>query len=1146
MTEPFIPLGAFQLSRRIGHGGMAEVWSGVHTAQGVPVAVKVMTAPSFFEDRYRAAFRNEVRAVASLNHPGIIIVLDYGEVSPEAAEISEGRLPVGSPFLAMELADAGTLPLVFSQREGWPGLRRVLLLLLDALAHAHARGVIHRDLKPSNVLAFGERERTRLKLADFGLAHAVEPGELEPNEPICGTPSYIAPEQLRGEWRDYGPWTDLYSLGCMAWSLATGHPPFLGRMADVVRRHLEEKPPAFQPLFPVPRGLEGWLRRLLAKDPGQRFQRAADAAWSMLGIEDAALAPSSPPEADAEADATPALLLTLPAMEGQAAAPSPAGLLLPSLPAPLPRTWESPVAPPPSMRLVGAGLGLYGLRSISFIGRQRERDALWRALTEVHDRRETRLVLLLGAAGNGKTRLAEWIAERAHEVGGATILRATHSPEPGAGDGLARMITRQTGCVGLTSAALASRIQRLLARLGLRDEADQSGMLNLLTPGRSRQTSRERFDLLTRYLRQLGRQRPLLLVLDDVQWSVETIEFARHLLEESAEEPIPALLLLTAREEALAERRLEGAALEEVMGSTGSLVLDVPPLSADERTALIGDLLGLSPELVAAVDARTEGNPLFAVQLVGDLVHRGLLEVDKAGFVLRPGAEIRLPDNLHQVWSGRVARLLEPLPAGAREALEIAAALGSSVDRGEWEGACRTTGVSSPPQLLDHLLASRLAVATEEGWRFVHPMLRESVERLAREACRWPACHRACAAMLAARSGERGVAERLGRHLLQAGELAAAVAPLLSGARERNEASDFPLAHEILTLREETLDALGIHPRDPQRGEGWVLRARISFYQGRMQDVFRWAGRVVSGGTEGAWSPHRAEALRLLGDTARRRGHLDEALRLYQRCIEVGSNPRSAAACHWGFGEVCRLRGDLAEARAFLAQSLALYREAGDQHGAADYLIGLARVERLEGNLKAAADLYGEAEARFRELRTRYGVARSINGQAEIARVGGDFPRARELARRALSLLEKLSTAAEIFPRVNLGLIALAEESFIEASAILEASRATLESLDWGALLATVQAALLPCAAQSGRWSSWDESLAFVTTTISASGLADADVAFSAELAGRVASAAEPVRARAAWELARDQWRRLGNAAGARQVEEALLRLPGL
>src|SRR5262245_52737323 len=229
-SGPSIPLGPFRLDRCIGRGGMAEVWSGVHAAQNVPVAVKVMIGERAREASFRAAFRNEVQAVASLDHPGIVMVFDHGEISPEAEEISRGLLAAGSPALAMELADGGTLGSLSAAGVTWRELRQALLDLLDALAHAHARGMVHRDLKPNNILVFRNGGGPpRLKLADFGLAQAVELQMRDDStEVICGTPSYMSPEQLQGHWRDYGAWTDLYGLGCLAWTLAAGKPPFGG------------------------------------------------------------------------------------------------------------------------------------------------------------------------------------------------------------------------------------------------------------------------------------------------------------------------------------------------------------------------------------------------------------------------------------------------------------------------------------------------------------------------------------------------------------------------------------------------------------------------------------------------------------------------------------------------------------------------------------------------------------------------------------------------------------------------------------------------------------------------------------------------------------------------------------------------------
>src|SRR5262245_24170105 len=142
---------------------------------------------------------------------------------------SARRFVAGSPFLAMELANVGSLR-EHATPVDYPSVRHLLLQLLDALAHAHARGVLHRDVKPGNVLIFeDDLGRRAVKLADFGLAHALGrcpvDGELSAT---AGTPTYMAPEQHQGAWREFGPWTDLYALGCTAFRLVQGRPPFEG------------------------------------------------------------------------------------------------------------------------------------------------------------------------------------------------------------------------------------------------------------------------------------------------------------------------------------------------------------------------------------------------------------------------------------------------------------------------------------------------------------------------------------------------------------------------------------------------------------------------------------------------------------------------------------------------------------------------------------------------------------------------------------------------------------------------------------------------------------------------------------------------------------------------------------------------------
>lgn len=278
-----IALGPFKLDKPLGKGGMGEVWRGYHVKQNFPVAIKVLSPETRNRPAYVEAFHTEVKAMASLDHPAIISVMDYGFISEKTSQASHNYFLANSPYLVMELGEGGSLD-HWMDRLNWIDTQSILLTVLDALAHSHAHGVIHRDLKPQNLL-LGFKDNV-VKLTDFGLSHLHHDTSREGRfETVWGTPAYMAPEQIRGSWRDYGPWTDLYALGCMAYELVTGQPPFLAdEPADIWYAHMQEPLPRWKPRFPIPAQLERWVATLLQKEPHKRFQRAADAAYALMKI----------------------------------------------------------------------------------------------------------------------------------------------------------------------------------------------------------------------------------------------------------------------------------------------------------------------------------------------------------------------------------------------------------------------------------------------------------------------------------------------------------------------------------------------------------------------------------------------------------------------------------------------------------------------------------------------------------------------------------------------------------------------------------------------------------------------------------------------------------------------------------------------
>ncbi|MEZ4321655.1 MAG: protein kinase [Myxococcota bacterium] len=265
-----VPVGPFDLMDPIGTGGNAVVYAARHHATGATAAVKVLTRAGVSADLLRA----EARLLAALRHPNIVQILGSGVVDRVASVQSGGRLEAGAAWLAMERVAGGTLE---GERVDEGALRALLSDLLDALAHAHARGVLHLDLKPSNVLVARRGAQSTPQLTDFG----VEALSRTVSGRIAGTPAYMPPEQWRGRREHWGPPTDLYALGLLAWELLAGERPFAALTWEEARaRHQSPDRPGFEGASPA---MRAWLGRATALHPGDRFQTAAEAAAALRG-----------------------------------------------------------------------------------------------------------------------------------------------------------------------------------------------------------------------------------------------------------------------------------------------------------------------------------------------------------------------------------------------------------------------------------------------------------------------------------------------------------------------------------------------------------------------------------------------------------------------------------------------------------------------------------------------------------------------------------------------------------------------------------------------------------------------------------------------------------------------------------------------
>ncbi len=1118
-----IRVGPFVLDACIGQGGMGEVWRGRHREQTVPVAIKVITAAEARDPDVRAAFRNEVRAVARLDHPGVVRVLDYGSLDRAAERDSDGQLVRESPFLAMELLSGGSLHQADPPVD-WPAVERILLGLLDALAHAHSRGVVHRDLKPRNVLfASSDSDRPGLRLTDFGIAHAL--GGDDPDDPdgTTGTPWYMAPEQLHDRWRDYGPWTDLYALGCIAWELVTGARPFEGgSLFAIIWSHLNTEPPAFAPRFPVPAGFEAWVRQLLEKDHRARFRRAADAAFALRELEENPV--WGPP--------------------------------------PLPDTWRVAAAPSAPQRLLGAGLGLHGLRRLPVLGREQHLDTTWAALQQVWAIAAPRLVLFRGAAGCGKSRIAEFVGERAEEVGGATVLRVVHDPVPTPTTGLRGMVVRALGCVGLDRAAIAARIEGQLRSQGVTDPYEWLALTEFVAPAREwvgeehDQPVRfvdpqQRNVLLQRLLARRAAERPVILWMDDVQWGSQALSLAEHLLDSAPLSTGPVLILLTARSETLADRPLESRRIAALLDRPGTTVLEVPPLSGADSRHLVRDALGLEGDLAEAVEIRAAGNPLFAVQLVGDWIRRGLLQPGERGFTMKGRAlpVLLLPVDIHQIWQDRLDRLVEGFGDRVIPTLELAAALGLQVDAFEWNHACDQARLHADPGLIDALLTEGLAEQGEGGWAFASELLRETLERSSRAARRWSRLNSACAAMLKVRysKGARGLAWRIGTHLREGDVLDEAVDQLGEAAWELVDSNEYRRAIQVAVAREDTLRQLGSDRSDVRWGECLLIRCGANLQLGRHDEALEEARQAEVAAARFGWPTILARALGQQGTIARLRGDLGEAIERWEEALRLcpADDRDSRARLLYYLAAVHRQRCEFDRAGELYGEALDLYGEVTNQLGEAQCLFGLATIAQDTGDIDTSQRVFESLLRLFRRLGNRFGIAQALNGLAGVAHLRGNLDEAGRGFGEAWDLLESIGSPASITAGLNVALLHAIRrdlEALRGALHRIESRRAAAAQRPWLGQLLVYR---LPLLAADRNWEGWDRALGRAVELLRERAGAPQDIATVARIAGDLAVEAGQVdRGRRAYLVARQQWELLGEPAGVTVIDGLLSRLP--
>jgi serine/threonine-protein kinase len=349
--------GRYRIVRKLGAGGMADVYLAEDQELGRRVAIKILNDRHAADDSFIERFRREAKNAAGLSHPNIVSIYDRGEAE-------------GTYYIAMEFLDGRSLKELIVGRG--PAPVKVAIdyarQVLAAVGFAHRHGIVHRDIKPHNVLVGPEG---RLKVTDFGIARSGASQMTEVGS-IIGTAQYLSPEQARGARVDQT--SDLYSVGVVLYEMLTGQVPFTGDTPlEIAMKHLSEVPTPPSELRPeVPHDLDSVVLRALAKDPAERYQTADEMDRDLARV-----AEGLPVDPDTESAATAVL-----AGSGVMAAAAPTSVMQ--------RPSETtPTRPVPPIRTPPAGY--YG-----YEGPPRRRRPVWPWVLSI---------LLLAAAG-----VAAWFA----------------------------------------------------------------------------------------------------------------------------------------------------------------------------------------------------------------------------------------------------------------------------------------------------------------------------------------------------------------------------------------------------------------------------------------------------------------------------------------------------------------------------------------------------------------------------------------------------------------------------------------------------------------------------------------------------------------------------------------------------------------
>ncbi|MSP24943.1 MAG: hypothetical protein EXR75_07200 [Myxococcales bacterium] len=1005
----------YQIRRELGRGGMGFVYLCRDLVLDERVALKVLPraddpgGPSASQSQKKGKnddawfFFEEARALSGLSHPAIVRARDYGVLTD------------GSPYLAMDVVPGRSLHewIYRSRTEGplpWPVIWSTVDQVLSALAHAHARGVIHGDLKPSNILldrSSGD-DRPRASVLDLGLAwltrdlvdHRLDGShEVAPTVRYgAGTPGWMAPEQIRMATPHIGPATDLYPLGCLIFTLLTCREPFEGTNDELLEQHKNAPMPALPLPTDAPEEVVEFVRRCMEKWPWNRFDFAADARREWNRFRPATALISIPP-------GSTGLGADIASMRGASSDLGDIGDAGEAL------VGEPSVTTP----------NLLGLRPSPMVGRLEERRELLSTARQVTESEEPqhRFVLLSGAAGVGKSRIAECLCQEIHELAWMRTLRSRYRKIAAPMDGVVGALVQHYRI----EKAKRATIEKVLMNLWRVPMDDDEGLTwvagaaawlcrvkdetEVLGPTKKRfvlDRPELKWLVIRKTLEKTADGRPLLLWLDDLH-RAPAESFQRLARVRRDLKHIPLMLVATMRNEDVANDPTARARIELLLEEYGGRRIEVEPLDARDAEQLLRETLPLAPDAMAAAVKRANGNPLFALQLVHSWSLNHLLTVRSDGlYGVSEEALSRPAQTTAELWEERLAML----PADLRPAALAASALGGDIRRDVLLVLLGELGLDVVRALGALKRAQILLLAGTEQLRWPHALLQEYLLQRLHEEPNAAQVFRAASNALAhhpAASSGRIVRHRV-NNLERSGDLDQAADLLHAYVL----ASWTHVRDPLATLRD--LALLDGKLEGSRLAHHLRWRAEACRHSGSLEEARREAEIARRTFADLGDEPSEAQCLRLLGHissdlgaTAQGRRQVTRALQLFRKHDQLAGQ----AQCEVLMGEIDYLLGDHTRAVESLHEAAEKFLAVGDALGRSQCLILRGFVELSGGSPARAREQLLVASADLERIGYRLGIAQCDLALSHADHREGEFARCHErasLTLKAFRLIE--------------------------------------------------------------------------------------------------------------------------------------------